>query len=54
MKKKQDHFLEGLRWVLILFFFGIMLFGFHLNSKRVIPSPGPQIEVEVSEPSKNE
>lgn len=53
MKKRQDQFLQVLRWGLVVFFLGMVILGFYWNyqkMKRV--RQGPQIEITVPDPGK--
>jgi len=57
MKKRQDDFLRVFRWLLIVFFFGIMFLGFYLNYKKTLfLAQEPQVEATLSDslPSQNE
>ncbi|MBF0286735.1 MAG: hypothetical protein HQM14_02880 [SAR324 cluster bacterium] len=56
MKKRQDQFLQAIRWGLIVFFFGIMFFGFFMNYQRSLSRKQvPKIETKIADaPEKKE
>ncbi len=49
MKKRQDQFLQAIRWGLIVFFFGLMFLGFFMNYQRSLTqNQVPQAETKVA------
>lgn len=51
MKKKQDQYLQALRWGLVVLFLGMMLLGFFWNAQKMrMRLQAPQIEMTVPDP----